>query len=325
MWQYDGMARTVICLALFGEAFWYTLTRDYLGFPSAIEILHPAFIEIKKDAAGQLIYLYGSGVQKVKLDPSSLTHIPFLAMPGAERGLNSIEYGGVTFALAIAALEFGQRWFAQGQSPSFVLSTEQKLGQEEVARIAEKFFTQKGGLQNAHLPLVVDAGMKVENLEKGPDTGQFIGTLEYARMCIAAWFGLPSHLVGGSGDKGNVWGKTVQEQGFQMVDYTLSGYVVRLEEAFSSLLPRGTFAAMDESAILRANAADLAAEITALRTTGVETPNEIRVNKLKLPPLPDGDDLVAPLASNVAPGATGDAIEGADKEDDAGSNSGGNQ
>ena len=34
-WQYDGQARTVVSLALFGEAFWYTLTRDYLGFPSA--------------------------------------------------------------------------------------------------------------------------------------------------------------------------------------------------------------------------------------------------------------------------------------------------
>jgi HK97 family phage portal protein len=668
MWQFDGTARSVISLALFGEAFWYTLTTDYLGFPSAIEVLHPAFVEIKVEY-GVVLYFYGSGAQKVPLDPTRLTHIPFMAMPGAERGLNSIEYAGVAYALALAAMEYGQRWFSQGASPSFLLSSEQKLGQDQIERIAEKFLVEHSGLQSSHLPLVVDSGLKVEKISSTPDEAQFLGTLEYARMCIAAWFGLPSHLVGGAADKGNVWGKrcaldtliptpagwttfgdvavgdevfgedgkvakvtflspidlapesyrvrfndgshidadadhlwqtttydghtavrttreildtlfrnsvrqdrnhrvivaepldlpeavlpvdpyilgywlgdgtsasgrftvgtqdlaalleqikiagyfhsepaepngdgvfqltvstsrvargsqdtlvaklralgvlgdkhipdvylraskdqrlallqglmdsdgsaistrpraefnnanerlalgvlelaatlglrpshgtyihkasgmcprpsvqhvigfdpkrlevfrlarkqfavgssskasrakyrtitdvepidpvpmrciqvdnkshlflvgpmmipthnTVQEQSFQLADFTLSGYVVRLEEAYSSLLPRGTFAALDESMLLRANAADLAAEITALRTTNVGTQNDIRVTKLNWPPVPGGDDINAPLASNVAPNAAANAVQAADKEDDVGSNSSG--
>ena len=322
MWQFDGMARTVVSLALFGEAFWYTLTRDYLGFPSAIEVLNPVFVEIKKNhSTGDTEYWYGTGSSKVPLAPENLTHIPFMAMPGADRGLNSIEYAGVAYALALAAMEYGQRWFAQGASPSFLLSTEQKLGREEVERIAQKFMVEHSGLSASHLPLVVDSGVKVEKISSTPDEAQFIGTLEYARMCIAAWFGLPSHLVGGSADKGNVWGKTVQEQGFQLADFTLSGYTVRLSEAFSSLLPRGVFADFDESLILRANAVDLAAEITALRTTSVATVNDIRVNKLHWAPAPGGDDISAPLASNVAPGS---AVKQATKEDDEGSNPGGN-
>ena len=247
-----------------------------------------------------------------------------MAMPGAERGLNSIEYAGVSYALALAAMEFGQRWFAQGAAPSFLLSTEQKLGREEVERIARKFMVEHSGLQASHLPLVVDSGMKVEKISSTPDEAQFIGTLEYARMCIAAWFGLPSHLVGGGADKGNVWGKTVQEQAFQLVDFTLSGYTVRLNEAFSSLLPTGVYACLDESTLLRANAADLAAEITALRTTSVVTQNDIRVDKLHMPPVPGGDDINAPLASNVSPGQTGSVIQSAEHEDNAGSNSSGN-
>jgi len=322
-WQYDGLARSIVSLALFGEAFWYTLTRDYLGFPSALEVLNPVFVEIKKNrSTGVTEHWYGSGPTKVQLAEENLTHIPFMAMPGAERGLNSIEYAGVAYALALAAMEYGQRWFAQGASPSFLLSTEQKLGREEVERIAQKFMIEHSGLSASHLPLVVDSGVKVEKISSTPDEAQFIGTLEYARMCIAAWFGLPSHLVGGSADKGNVWGKTVQEQGFQLADFTLSGYTTRLNEAFSSLLPRGVFADMDESMILRANAADLAAEITALRTMAVTTQNDIRVTKLKMAPVPGGDDINAPLASNVAPGAAGATIAGAEHEDNAGSNSG---
>ena len=324
VWQYDGMSKTVLSLALFGEAFWVTLTRDYLGFPSALEVLHPAFVEVKQDPKGNTQFFYGTGVQKIELDPADITHIPFMSFPGARRGLSSIEYAGVAFALALAAMEYGQRWFSQGASPSFLLSTDQKLGTEEVERIAQKFLIEHSGLQSAHLPLVMDMGLKAEKISSTPDEAQFLGTLDYARMAIGAWFGLPSHLVGVMSDKPNVWGKTIQEMGFQLQDYTFSGYTTRLNEAFSSLLPRGTFAALDESEMTRASAADLSAEIMALRQTTVATANDIRVTKLKWPPIPGGDELQAPLASNIAPGTpdASNAVEAADKEDDAGSNSG---
>lgn len=301
--QFDGTTRSVVSLGLFGECFWYVLDRDYLQRPASLEVLNPALVEIKDDPKrpGQLIYLYGTGTSKVTLVNEDLIHIPFLAMPGAQRGLNSIEFAGVSYALALAAMEYGQRWFSQGASPSYILSTEQKLGQDEVKRIAEKFLIEHSGLQAAHLPLVVDSGLKVQKTQSTPDEAQFINTLEYARMCIASWFGIPSHLVGGLADKGNVWGKTVEEQGLQMKDFSLSGYIVRLEEAYSSLLARGTYAALDESMITRASSADLAAEILALRTAGVETKNDIRVRKLRLPPLPDGDLLADPLNSNASP------------------------
>ena len=301
MFQFDGMTRTVASMALFGEAFWFVLSRDDLERPTALEVLNPAILEIKRNAStGLREYWYGTGVSKTKLDVEDVVHIPFVAMPGAQRGLNSIEYAGVAYALALAAMEYGQRWFAQGASPSYLLSTDQKLGQEEVRRIAEKFLIEHSGLQAAHLPLVVDSGLKVDKIQSTPDEAQYLGTLEYARSCIAAYFGLPSHLVGGSDDKGNVWGKTVQEQGFQLVDFTLSGYVVRLDEAYSSLLPSGTDACLNERAILRADAAGRAAEMTAGRTTGADTVNDIRLGRMD-PPVPGGDDPFMPLNSNTSP------------------------
>ena len=319
MFQFDGMARTIVSLALFGESFWLTLTRDYLGFPKAIEVLHPAFVETKIDEKGNTLYYYGTGVQKQELKGEDVTHVPFLAFPGARRGLSSIEYAGVAYALAIAAMEYGQRWFAQGASPSFLLTTDAKLGQAEIDRIAEKFLVEHSGLQSSHLPLVLDMGMKADKISATPDEAQFLGTLDYARMAIGSWFGLPPHLVGVMNDKPNIWGKTAQEMNFQLQDYTFSGYTTRINEAFSSLLPRGTFASLDESLITRASAADLAAEITALRQFTVGTANDVRVTKFGWPPLPDGDDLNAPLASNQTPAApkpAPPAIEDADKEDE---------
>lgn len=318
MFQYDGRRRTVISLGLFGEAFWYTLTRDYLGYPSALEVLNPTFVTVNQNDDGSPSYFYGTGMNKKPLATADITHIPFMAVPGGRRGLSSIDYAGVQYALALAAMEYGQRWFSQGASPSFLLSTDQKLGTEEVERIAQKFITQHSGLPSAHLPLVLDSGLTANKISSTPDEAQFLGTLEYSRTCIASWFGLPSHLVGGANDKGNVWGKTVQEQGFQLQDYTLSGYIVPMEEAYASLLPRGQKVEFDESLITRANAIDLAAEITALRSMNIETVNEIRATKLQLGPIDGGDVLIAPLASNVA------APKSVSSEDDKGNDLGGN-
>lgn len=295
--QYDGTVRTVMSLGLFGEAFWYVLERDQMQYPSALEVLNPAFVDIRRD--GQVFY--GSGAGKVPLDTDDLIHIPFLAMPGAQRGLNSIEYAGVAFALALAAMEYGQRWFAQGASPSYLLSTEQKLGQEEVKRIAEKFLIEHSGLQAAHLPLVVDSGLKVDKIQSTPDEAQYLNTLEYARRVIAAWFGLPTHLVGGTADGGNVWGGTVEQQSIQMVAYTLSGYVIRLNEAYSSLLPAGVNAALDEEQLITTDSASLAKLIQMERLAGVKTANEIRVKTFQLPPAEGGDLLISPLNSNASP------------------------
>ena len=297
VFQFDGTARTVVSMALFGEAFWYILERDRLGYATCVEVLNPAFVEIKRDGS----IWYGTGTARVQLDWDNVVHIPFLSMPGAQRGLNSIEYAGVAYALALAAMEYGQRWFAQGASPSYLLSTDQKLGQEEVRRIAEKFLIEHSGLQAAHLPLVVDSGLKVDKIQSTPDEAQYLGTLEYARRVIAAYFGLPTHLVGGTADGGNVWGGTVEQQAIQMVAFTLSGYTVRLNEAWSRLLPEGEAAALDEERLIVSDAASMAKFIQMVRLTGVQTQNELRVGHFHLPPRDGGDALLAPLNSNTSP------------------------
>lgn len=304
VFQYDGWRRTIISLGLFGEAWWLTLTRDRMGFPTMIQVLHPAFIDVQPIKSGPLAgnpqIFYGSGPDRRVLPMEDVTWMPFMAFPGAARGLSAIEYAGVAFALALAAMEYGQRWFAQGASPSYILSTDQKLGQEEVERIARKFLVEHSGLQAAHIPLVLDSGMKAEKISATPDEAQYLKTLEYARSIVAAWFGLPPHLVGGANDKGNVWGKTVAEQGMQMVDFTMSGYIIPVQESLSSLMPPGEFAAFDESFIQRADPASLAGLITAERSAGVVTQNEVRVHDLRRKPKPGGDELLVPMNTNAS-------------------------
>jgi HK97 family phage portal protein len=306
MFQYDGRRRTVMSMGIFGEAFWHILTRDTLAYPTAIEVLHPAFMEMETGPSG-VVFKYGTGSKRTELDPENVVHIPFMSMPGGMRGLSAIEYGGVAFALAIAAMEYGQRWFSQGASPSYFLSTEGKLGRDEIERIAEKFMVDHSGLGNSHLPLILDSGMKAEKIQSTPDEAQYLQTLEYARSVVASFFGVPQFLMLNALQRNTPEPPgVIQERSMVFLQYTLSGYLIPLEEAYSSLIPQEFSAAFDTTRFAEADAKSRAAELMALRNTQVATINDIRTRQLALPPLSDprADDPWAPLASNVAPEQT---------------------
>ena len=256
------------------------------------------------------MYLYGSGVNRRLLDPDDVIHIPFMAMPQARRALSSVEYAGVAGALAMAAYEFGSMWFAQGASPSFLLSTDQKLGQAEVERIAQKFAIEHSGLQSAHLPLVLDSGLKADKIVSTPNDSQYLQTLEYARNVIASWFGIPGSLLGNALERQTPMpAGTAEEETERFLQYTLSGYTIPLEEAYASLLPDGQLVAFDDSQLLRPNAAALAELVLNVRQSNTMLIDEIRTRWFGLGPLPDGQGQIAlaPLASNTAPSQTPDA------------------
>ena len=295
-----GIGKTVVSMGLFGEAWWLIKTRDTYGNASALEPLHPAFVEQKVDANASKLesVWYGTGSKRVELDPADLVHIPRMILPGDRSGLSPVKNEAPIFAIAIAAVQYSQMWFAQGGQPSYVLSTDKKLGQDEIDRIFEHLLLEHSGLQKAYTPLILDSGVKPEITQVDPEKSQMIGTLQFVRSEITGYFGIPAHLVGGTGDTGNVWGKGIQEENFSLIDYTFSGYKVPIEEAFTQITPRGQFVGIDERQLGRANALDTGRATLANRTAAKTTPNEER-RVDGLPPVPGGDDIKTPLNSNV--------------------------
>lgn len=302
MMQCTGRDRTIWSMGLFGEAFWFIL-RDDLENPLGIEILHPAFMEVKTEK-GQKTYVYGSGSEKTTLDADNVIHIQHKSLPVANRALSPTDYAGVAGALAMAAYEFGSSWFAQGQSPDFMLTTDQKLGNEEIERIADKFMIRHAGLENAHKPLVFDSGIKPTELMIAPDKAQFLNTLEYARQVIGQWFGIPSSKMPNALQRAtSVPPHVRQEEQESFITDCLAGYTIPLEEVHSGLLTaEGEYAGFNEHALTRADAQFLAQKIQALRVTQAYSINDVRVRELGVPPYDDprADDPLTPLASNMA-------------------------
>ena len=306
-----GIGRTVVSMALFGEAWWLITARDYYGNASALEVLHPAFID--QGTLGQPPpegkVWYGMGATRVALDMTDLVHIPRLILPGDRSGLSPVKSEAPLFAIAIAAVQYSQMWFAQGGQPSYILSTDKKLGQDEVDRIFEHLLLEHSGMQKAYTPLILDSGVKPEITQVDPEKSQMNETLLYVRTEIAGYFGIPLHLVGATGDSGGVWGKGIQEENYSLLDFTISGYSIPIQEAFTQVTPRGQFVGIDYTSLLRSNSLDNARTTLANRTAGTTTPNEER-RVDGLPPLPGGDDIHTPLNSNAPAVGPSGAPEG---------------
>lgn len=300
----DGIGRTVTSLGLFGEAWWLITKYDEGGNAISLEPLHPAFIEqvVDQNATKLLHVYYGHGANRIELNPADLVHMNRLVLPGDRSGLSPIESEAPIFAIAIAAVQYSQMWFAQGGQASYVLTTDQKLGEKEIDRIFEHLLLEHSGMAKAYTPLILDSNVKPSFTQINPNESQMNETLQYVRQEIAGYFGIPAHLVGTTGDSGNVWGKGIQEQNYSLSDFTLSGYRIPIEEAFTQILPGGMGAGIDSKAILRANGVDTSKENLNNRTSATTTPNEER-RKQGLPPSsePGADSIHTPLTSIPVP------------------------
>jgi hypothetical protein len=299
-----GIGKTITSMALFGEAWWYCTQRDYLGKMQSLEVLHPAFLVIPPQptpaerAAGKVWKItYGSGANATVLDPNGLVNIPKLVMPGDLRAVNPIQSESAMFAIALAALQYSLTWFSQGASPSFMLTTDNKLDPDAVDKIYEKLVIEHSGLKKANLPLVFDSGLKYQSTQMDPNKSQMSQTLAYSREEISGWFGIPGHLVGIPGGSGGNWGRGLQEENYGMLTFTLSGYRNPVDEAFTSIIARGLYATTSPRNLLHVDEAEMATAGMNRRMAAVTTPNEER-RKLQLPPVKNGDDIETPMNSN---------------------------
>ncbi len=322
-----GIGRTVVSMGLFGEAWWLTITRTKTtGLPSALEPLHPSFIrmETTQSAAKLKSIHYGMGPRTVELTPADLVHIPRLILPGDRSGVNPVQSESPMFAIAIAAVQYSQMWFAQGGQASYILTTEQRLGDEEINRIFEHLLLEHSGLNSAFTPLILDSGVKPQQVQVDPEKSQMNETLSYVRSELAGYFGIPLHLVGATGDSGNVWGKGIQEENIGLEDFTLSGYRVPIEEAFTSILPAGIRAAVNQRALRKSADLTLSKLVLSNRTGAVTLPNEERMGQTLVPlPTESANKITTPLNSNVPASSTaGAATAGAGAEGTAGAGGG---
>lgn len=308
----NGFGQLMVSLLLRGNAYCAVLASDRMGRPTRLRVLHPDNVRCEFDDEGNRVYT----VDREPVPASSIVHLMGMSYPGAATGISVIQYAREAIGLGLAAEQFGARFFGSGAHMTGLIEVPGDLDKERARSLKESMQASHGGLSNSHTVGVLSGGATWKAISVTPEDAQFLGTRAAQTLDLAMLFGVPPHMLG-QVDKTTSWGTGIEQQGIGFLAYTLAAWLGRFEDAWSAMLARPLAAKFNVDALLRTDAAGRMAFYSAARAAGILTQNEIRALE-NFGPVEGGDDIAAPLNSNVKPMKDAAASPSAPKADDLG-------
>lgn len=243
----DMLASTLASLLIDGNAYWLLGDRDALGYPRQAVLLATDAVQMRANGAVVQYHVAGQ-----VYDAEDILHIRGLTMPGSVRGLSVIEHHRRTLGLAIASEECAANVYDSGGLPVGVLEVDADITRDE-ADALKAGWTEKNGGRN-RTPAVLANGIRYKPLSFTPHDLELIDARRYSAGQICTLFGVPPHMVGVAGASGNsLTYSNVQQDSIQFTRYTLRPWLTRVEQALSTLLPRGQNARFVLDDLLRAD------------------------------------------------------------------------
>ena len=269
-------------LLLWGNAY-AQIIRNGKGEVIALYPLMPDRMTVDRDSNGGLYYKYRksnddaptmeSGV--VSLAPSDVLHVPGLGFDGLV-GYSPIAMAKNAIGLAIAAEEYGSKFYANGAAPSGVLEHPGTL--KDPTRVRDSWNSTFGGSTNSHKVAVLEEGMKYTPISISPNEAQFLETRKFQINEIARIFRVPPHMVG---DLEKSSFSNIEQQSLEFVKYTLDPWVIRWEQAlYRTLLSeeekKTLFFKFNVEGLLRGDYASRMNGYATARQNGWMSANDIR-------------------------------------------------
>lgn len=248
---------------------------------------------------------YKIAFEKDVLSSEDVFHVKGMTRPGMWEvtGLSPIQYARQGIGLALAAEEYGARYFSESATPPAVLETEQNLEQEEVDELLARW--EKAHAEKSRRPAVTTGGLKFRTITISPEESQFLETRRTSRSELAGFFRCPPHKVMDV-ERSTSWGSGIEEQNLMFSQDTLGIWIVRWEWALSALLPPPQRVKFNLGALLRARLLDRYQAYRIAREIGKNNADELRSLEDESP-IPDGkgQDYLQPLNYvPVPPGGT---------------------
>ena len=283
--RFSFIHRTISSLALYGNSYWLITDRDNLGFPKQVYNLHPDYVKIERKD-GYICYTYdGKNLYKKysSLTPDGeVIHIKNFEQ-GSDYGLSPIEAGAEAIGISLASEEFAGKFFSNGAVMSGVIEMESTPSEEALRVLKQSFNRKHQGSKKAHNIGILTENAKWKPISINHQQMQFLETRKFNKIEVCGLFRVPPYLIGDLSETTKL-GSSIEEQNRVFYELTLLPYINRIEQAMTMMLPRGQFARIDVSGLLRASISQRYNAYNLGRNAGFLSVNEIRA-KEDLPPL----------------------------------------
>ncbi len=267
-------SQTVVSLALNGNAYWY-VQRGTTGAVNNLTVLRPSQVNVLLQDDGSVFGKLVYHVNGKEVSSDKIKHLRLLSMPGEHIGLGPIQAARQDLQTALALREFGDSVLSTGGIPTGVLSTDQKLNQDQsnAYRDAWNEAQKERGLA------VLGAGLEYQPIALSPADMQWLENKTFSNSEIARMFGIPAIWLGLGIEGSSMTYTNVEMLAQEFLTTTGSQYLTVIEQNFSDLLPRGTESRFKTDALLRGDAKSRADVYAILHGLGAITTEEIRISE----------------------------------------------
>lgn len=286
-WEFMAAA-----IELYGNAYAEIAKRGD-GNIVSLTAIRPDAMQVSRQTNGELEYRWTDEMGAINVARQDrILHI---------RGFGGGPLGGVstlaacrhTFGTAQATDRAAGTMFANGALPSGILSTSEKLTAEQ-RKIAEQLLAEKfAGAQNAGRPMLLDNGVKWEQLTISPEDAQMLESRKFSGEEVCRIFGVPPAMVG-YGDKSSNWGTGKEQDVLGFQKFNLRRRLKRIEQALQKQLltaadrREGITIEFNLEGLLRGDSEARASFYQSGLSNGWLTINEVRRIE-NMPPVEGGD------------------------------------
>lgn len=238
--------QAVVSLATSGNAYW-EITRDSSGRVMNLTHLNPLDVRIEANTAGQVLKYQ---INDRELRPAQVQHLSLLRVPGTNVGLGPIQAAKRELSGTIDTSTYANNWFKNSGVPSGILKSDQVLSPDQAVAAKNAWNSTAGGLNGV---AVLGNGLNFAPLFLDPESAQWIQSQQFNITQIARLFGVPSSLMLADAGGSSMTYQNVEQDWIGYIRFSLMSYLVEIEDALSSLLPRGQEAKFQIEALLRSD------------------------------------------------------------------------
>lgn len=250
------------------------------------------------------------------LTQDDIWHVRIFTLDGLT-GLSPIAYAKQAVGLGLATEEHGSRLFGNGAVTSGVLQTDQYLKDDAWERLRTDFENRHQGLVNAHKPMILEMGLKWQQISMTSEDAQFLETRKFQLEEICRIFRVPLHMIQNT-DRATF--NNIENLGIGFINYSLVPYLTRIEQRINAGLVKPSkqgvfYAKFNAGALLRG---DMKSRFDAYATGinwGIYSPNECRELE-ELNPREGGDIWLTPMNMTTKPESSPEKEEKQDVDDD---------
>lgn len=281
-------------LALRGNAY-CQIVSNARGEVVELNPLHPDRIRLELLDSGDYRYRFTDrGGREVIFPRGEVWHLRGLSSDGLV-GLSPIELARDSLGTALAAQDYGGRFFANDAKPTGGwIEFAGTFKDSEARKVFRESYQQSQSGTNRGKVLVLESGMKFHEVGVTNKDAQFLELRAFQITDIARLFRVPPHMIG---DLSRATFSNIEQQSLEFVMHTMTPWAERWEASIESellLADDPVEVEFDFTNLMRGDAASRSAYYQSGIQNGWMTRNEARIAE-NLNPIDGLDEPLRPL------------------------------